>query len=201
MTPESDGSISQCILLIKAGDHTAAQLIWERYFLRLVELARGRLRGSPRRAADEEDVALSAFDSFYQRAARGQFPQLNDRDDLWQLLIVITMRKAIDQVHHEARPRRGSGKVLALSELAEMSLEELAGAEPTPEFAAQVAEEFERLLDRLGNDNLRRVAIWKIEGYTNDEIAARIGRVTQTVGRRLAAIRQLWQHWAEETTD
>jgi hypothetical protein len=73
----SEGSISHCLSMLKAGDHAAAQLLWERYFLQLVGLARSRLRGSARRAADEEDVALSVFDSFYQRAMRGQFPRLN----------------------------------------------------------------------------------------------------------------------------
>src|SRR5919199_377063 len=100
-TMASEGSITHCITLLKAGERAAAQQLWERYFQRLVGLARTKLRGTARRAAEEEDVALSAFDSFYQRAERGQFPQLNDRDDLWQLLVVITVRKAIDLVHHE----------------------------------------------------------------------------------------------------
>jgi DNA-directed RNA polymerase specialized sigma24 family protein len=188
----SEGSISHCIRLLKAGEEAAAQQLWERYFQRLVELARARLPSAARRAADEEDVALSAFESFYQRAMRGQFPQLNDRDELWQLLVVITVRKAIDLVHHENRPIRGSGRVLPLSELAELNPEGLLGAEPTPEFAVQIAEECARLYNRLGNDSLRAVALWKLEGYTNGEIAAKLGCVTQTVERKLRAIRQLW---------
>jgi len=115
MAMASEGSITHCIQLLKAGERAAAQQLWERYFQRLVGLARAHLRDTPRRAADEEDVALSAFESFYQRAERDQFPQLNDRDDLWQLLAVVTVRKAIDLVRHEGRPTRGSGRVLVLS--------------------------------------------------------------------------------------
>ena len=188
----SDGSITHCIQLLKAGEGGAAQELWERYFQRLVGLARARLPGSARRAADEEDVALSAFESFHRQAVRGRFPQLNDRDDVWQLLVVITLRKAIDLVKHEHRPTRGGGRVLVLSDLAELSPEGIIGAEPTPEFAAQLVEECARLFSRLGNDSLRAVARWKLEGYTNREIAAKLGCVTQTAERKLRAIRQLW---------
>ncbi len=156
---ESEGSITHCIRLLKAGERAAAQQLWERYFQQLVGLARARLRGTSRRAADEEDVALGAFESFYQRAERGQFPRLNDRDDLRQLLAVITVRKAIDLVRHEDRPTRGSGRVLVLSELAELSPEEILAVEPTPEFAAQIAEECRRLYGCLGDDTLRGGAV------------------------------------------
>src|SRR5262245_25950546 len=138
----SEGSITHCLNLLKAGDRAAAQQLWERYSQRMIGLARAKLRGTARRMADEEDVALSAFDSFYQRAERGRFPDLDDRGDLWQLLYVITVRKAIDLVHHERRPTRGSGRVLVLSELAEMDPEGILGSEPTPEFAAQIVDEY-----------------------------------------------------------
>jgi DNA-directed RNA polymerase specialized sigma24 family protein len=188
----SDGSITQCIQLLKAGEEAAAQQLWERYFHRLVGLARARIPNSARRAADEEDVALSAFDSFYQGAARGRFPRLNDRHDLWQLLVVITVRKALDAVAHETRPIRGSGRVHALSDLAEFSAEAILGDEPTPAFAAQVADECTWLLGRLESDSMRAVALWKMEGYTNHEIASKLGCVTETVERKLRAIRLLW---------
>ena len=143
-------------------------------------------------------MALSAFESFYQRAERGQFPQLNDRDDLWQLLVVVTVRKAIDLVRHEGRPTRGSGRVLVLSELAGPGLEQVLDPEPTPELAAQMAEECRRLYGCLGDDTLRAVARWKMEGHTNAEIAAKLGCVPQTVERKLRTIRRLW---AKEVPD
>src|SRR5205823_406810 len=105
----STGSITHWISRLKAGDEAAAQKLWECYFERLVRLARKKLRGFPRRAADEEDVALSAFDDFCRCAERGRFPRLSDRDDLWQVLVVLTERKAIKLVHHERRQKRGGG--------------------------------------------------------------------------------------------
>src|SRR5262249_59982732 len=120
------------------------------------------LRGLPRRAADEEDVALSAFDSFCRGAEQGRFPQLESRDDLWALLVVITARKAIDLRQREGRQKRGGGRVGGESVLDELLGDEdgaggigrVVGAEPTPEFAAQVAEELGRLLALLPSDEL-----------------------------------------------
>jgi DNA-directed RNA polymerase specialized sigma24 family protein len=188
----ADGSVSIMIQALKQGDRDAAQVLWNRYFQRLVGLAQTRLRGVKRPLADEEDVALSALDSFYRGAARGRFPQLADRDELWQLLVVITVRKVYDLVRHEGRPSRGGGRLQTLSDLVDAGAGELLGNEPTPELAAQVAEECTRLLDRLGNDTLRSVALWKMEGHTNEEIAAKLGCVRFTVDRKLQNIRQIW---------
>jgi hypothetical protein len=68
--------------------------LWERYFRRLVGLARPRLDNTARRAADEQDVALSALASVFRGVEEGRFPQLGDRDDLWRLLVTVTVRKA-----------------------------------------------------------------------------------------------------------
>ncbi|HKB41434.1 MAG TPA: ECF-type sigma factor [Gemmataceae bacterium] len=181
------GSVSHWLDRLQAGDHAAAQPLWEVYFQRLVALARARLQGAPLRAADEEDVALSAFDSFCRGVAAGRFPQLADRAGLWRLLVTITGRKALDRLRHERRQKRGGGAV------EEVRLEEVVGSEPTPDFAAQVAEECRRLLGLLGDAELEAVALWKMEGYRTAEIAARLGYTPRTVERKLRLIRQVWE--------
>jgi len=198
------GSITHWIGQLKAGDPHAAQVLWEQYFKRLVGLARKKLEGTPRRAADEEDVALSAFDSFCRGAERGRFPKLQDRDDLWPLLVVITVRKACDLAQYEGRDKRAGA--VAFSDLAsgdpagsftsDPLMQQLVGPEPTPAFAAQVAEECRRLLDLLPDAELRSVAVWKMEGYTNEEIAARLQCVPRTVERKLKVIRSFWSREA-----
>ena len=197
---DAQGSVSRWLDPLRAGDSAAVQHLWERYFHRLVGLARARLQGFPRRAADEEDVALSAFDSFCRAAEQGRFPQLHDRDDLWQLLLVLTDRKACDLAHHERRDRRGGGRVVDATALArgsesteEAPRHEVRSPEPSPEFAALAAEEFRRLLDMLGDDDLRRVAVRRMEGYSVAEVAAQLGRVPRTVKRWLRLIRQTWE--------
>ena len=188
----SEISITRCIEALKGGDHDAAQRIWEAYFHRLVGLARVRLRDAPRRAADEEDVALSAFDSFCRGAAAGRFPRLDDRHDLWQLLVLLTVRKALDLRQHEGRLVRGGGKVQTLSDLADQGLDPTQAGEPGPEMAAQVIDQYRCLMGRLEDPSLRAVVNWKLEGYTNDEVADRIGCVTSTVERKLKRIRDRW---------
>jgi DNA-directed RNA polymerase specialized sigma24 family protein len=195
----SDGSVTHWIQEAKAGDELAVERLWERYFPQLVALCQKRLRGHPRRAADEEDVALSVFDSFCQRAATGRFPQLQDRDDLWRLLVVIAARKAINLVHHDHRRRRGGAPLsgenvlpAAPSEPGATALEQIIGREPTPEFAALVAEQYERLLATLEDESLRNVAIGKLEGYSNEEIAQQLACSLRTVERKLWVIRKRW---------
>jgi len=188
----STGSITHWIVQLKGGDHAAAQKLWEAYFQKMVDLARQKLHGMPRRAADEEDVALSAFNSFCQGAGARRFPQLQDRNSLWPLLVAITANKTVDLVRHERRLKRGGPPVTGAAVAAEADVEAIIGREPTPEFALQVAEQCEVLLDRLGDEGLRSVALWRMEGYTVDEIAVRLGCVRRTVERKLRAIRELW---------
>jgi DNA-directed RNA polymerase specialized sigma24 family protein len=191
--------VTHWVGLLTADDHAAAQPLWEAYCRRLAGVARQKLGAAPRRAADdEEDVALSAFGSLCRGAKRGRFPLLRDRDDLWHLLVVLTARKAWRLAKHEARQKRGGGKVLAEADLAagaangDDALARALGQEPAPDFAAQVVEECRRLRDRLGDAELRSIALWKMECYTNEEIAGRLGCASRTVERKLGRIRVLW---------
>ncbi len=194
-----DGSVSLWIHQIQDGDEAAVRRLWERYFQRLVALARAKLRGVRRRAEDEEDAALSAFDSFCRGAEQGRFPDLKSKDDLWRLLVTITARKAYDLAEREGRLKRGGGQVRGDSALADSDSNDpasgwalIAGNEPTPEFAAQTAEEYQRLLALLDDDELRSIAVWKMEGLTDQEIASLLNCAIPTVQRRLRVIRKAW---------
>ena len=199
MSCDDQGSVTRWIADLKDGQSAAVQPLWERYFARMVELARLRLRSTRHKDAgsDEEDAALSAFDSLCAGLGRGRFPKLADRDDLWRLLVVITTRKVQAQVRRQLRQKRGGGQVRPASELAGCDDDEddllarAVGSEPTPEFAAMVAEEYRRLLDRLDDDVLRKVAILRMEGHTTDEIGAQLGCARRTVARQLALIRRI----------
>jgi hypothetical protein len=138
----SEGSVTGWIGQLKVGDAAAAQQLWERYFRRLVGLARKKLLGTRRQAADEEDVALSAFDSFCRGAGKGRFPQLTDRDDLWRLLVALTARKAWHLRRDQSRQKHARVILWAdtlSASLEECALEQIVGQEPSPEFAAAVS--------------------------------------------------------------
>jgi DNA-directed RNA polymerase specialized sigma24 family protein len=190
-------SVTLWLESLKNGDADAAAKLWGHYFEDLVRLARDRLRGSPRAVADEEDAALSAFDSFCQGAARGRYPRLDDRDDLWRLLVVITERKAIDQVKRERRKKRGGGRIIGRSDSLDgdwkdSGIASVVSPEPTPEFAAMVADECRRLLGLLRDETLRKVALLRMEGFTNEEVADRLGCSLRSVARKLELIRGTW---------
>jgi DNA-directed RNA polymerase specialized sigma24 family protein len=201
MTSQPDGSVTRWIgdLVAGADPDSAAQKPWQRYFHRLVLLARDRLRAGHRGPTDAEDAALSAFDSFCRGAAAGRFPRLDDHDDLRALLVTLTARQAADQLRRERRQKRGGGRVRTEQELGGAAaggggvLKEVVGREPTPELAAMVAEAYRHLLGRLGDETLCRIAAWKLEGYAHEEIAARLGCSVRSVDRKLGVIRSLWR--------
>jgi RNA polymerase sigma factor (sigma-70 family) len=197
MADTSGDSVTVWLASLKSGDAEAAQKLWQRYFEALVRLARERLRRAPKAMADEEDAALSAFDSFIRGAAHNRYPRLDDRDDLWRLLVILTERKAMDQVRHERRQKRGWGKIHGMVEPLDVDkqsrgLSELAAPEPTPEFAAQVADECKRLLAGLRDESLRVIARLRMEGYSNKEVAEQLGCSLRTVARKVELIRRTW---------
>jgi DNA-directed RNA polymerase specialized sigma24 family protein len=202
MSMDGEGSVSRWIADLKTGDAEAARELWHRYFDDLVRIARDKLRATRRLGADEdeEDAALSAFGSFCEGAARGNFPLLTDRDDLWRLLVVITARKAWAQAERRGRQKRGglvrieSGRGSTDDSSADgaAAIDRVAAPDPSPEFAAMVAEEYQRLLGALDDEPLRQVALWKMDGYTIEEIADRLGCARRTVSRRLELIRKTW---------
>jgi DNA-directed RNA polymerase specialized sigma24 family protein len=194
------GSVSYWITRLKEGERAAVQRLWESYFRRLVGVVRTKLRSAPQSlAAGEEDVALSAFDSFCRRAEEGRFPRLQDRNDLWQVLVLIAVRKAANLVKHERCQKRGRGKVVHASALPGGDegdgplFADLIGREPDPARDAEIAEECRRLLRCLGDPELKQVALWKMEGYTHAEIARdKLGCRPRAVERMVRLIRHIW---------
>ena len=192
-----ENSISQWLDDLKAGDELAAKHIWSRYVAKLVRIAHSRLATSPRRVADEDDVVVRAFAAFFRGVEDGRFSRLSDRNDLWQILVMLTERHAIDQQRAERAQKRGGGKtrgnsVFGGEENVALGFEQMEDPAPTPAFAMQASEELQFLLSRLRDPLLERVALRKLEGFTNQEIAKEIDMAVSTVERKLKTIRQIW---------
>jgi DNA-directed RNA polymerase specialized sigma24 family protein len=192
---------------LRAGDVDAAEVLFRAYFERLARLARQHLCESKRRMADEEDVALGAMDSFFRGVAAQRFPRLNDRTDLWRILLTLTLYKARDLARHENRERRGGGKVAPAVDLLDLAsesgagnaLDRFASPEPPPDLAVCFAEEVRNHLDNLPGDDLRQVALARLEGCTVDEVADKLHMSRRAVERKLHIIRKVWQ--GEEKSD
>ena len=202
--------VSHWIHLVKEGDETAAHAIWQRYFDRLVRAVRGRLYGQNRAVSDEEDIVLSVFNSFYDAAEQGRFPDLADRDDLWRLLLRMAGRKVVDKRRHDQRQRRGGQQIVrSLDAADEESVVEAIGQEPSAEMVLMMQETVDRFFSHLGVGPLRDLAGAKLEGYSNAELAVRFECSERTIERRLHLIREKCQQelidrhesTPEQTTD
>ncbi len=184
------------------GDNHAASVLWDGYFERLVAAARQYLKQQQKRVADEEDIALSAMNSFFVAAKAGNFPQLRDRTDLWRLLLTITSRKALAKQRRDFALKRQDARHVdacggAAADSSALALDQLlADHEPLPDEAAAFAEEVRWQLSQLPDDELRQIVTLRLEGYTNREIADRMNTYERRIERKLIVIRQ---HWLEES--
>ena len=194
----TDSSVARWLEKLKTGDDLAAERLWDVFFDRLVHLAHGRLQIRHRKLVDAEDIALSAFHSFCRGVENKKFPALYDRDGLWRLLVSITIHKVLHVVRDHGRLKRG-GQFQELTGFDSSSdsfaaVNQVISREPSPEFAAEVAEQFELMMKSLDDEELVQLATWKMEGFTNEEIAKKVNRTTRTIERKLQLIRKIWIH-------
>lgn len=185
-------SVTHFFRRLRAGDAAAAGPLWRHFFPRLTALARRTLAGRPTGAADADDAAQSAFATFCRRAADGQF-SAGGRDDLWNLLGVMTVRKARRQVRRELADKRGGGRVVGEAGLlrpdgSPLPLDEAAADLPAADFDLCS----EELLASLP-DELRGIAVLRLLGHLNREIAELLGCTERKVERKLALIRLRWE--------
>lgn len=200
---DHSASVSLWIEQLKQGDDEAGTKLWNRYITNLIELAAYKLKGVPKRTADEEDLVISAFNAFFDGVRANRFSNLHSRSDLWQILVMLTERKAIDQIRRQTSQKRGSGKVRGESvfenENAQMGrdgnsgLVAAADSKPSPEFAIQFADQVQHCMDKLDDELLTRIVLLKMQGFTNKEAAENIGCSLSSVERKMRLIRQLWQ--------
>jgi DNA-directed RNA polymerase specialized sigma24 family protein len=197
----SDGttSITTWLEQLKRGDQEAATHLWKCYFRRLLGLARARLVTLRRRgAADEEDVAQSAFNDFCRAAQSEDYVELRGREDLWRVLAAFVVNKAKALSDRENAVKRGGGRLLGDSALGrceakasgQQGFDAVPSREPDPALAAEVAEKFARFFAELSEQEAE-IACLRMEGHGTEEIAARINLSPATVRRRLGVIRDV----------
>lgn len=189
-------SITRCLIAYRAGDRDAAQFLWDRYYTRLMRLARARLQTTDGLVDDEEDIAVCVFKSFCRVLEAGGFPELNDRDSLWRLLVRITLNKVISahrfRTSQKRLPPKNDDRQSATR------VEELVDRSPSSELLVQASETLDQLLKSLPDGRLREIAIYRLEGFGNQEIADRLKCSERSVERKLSRIRSEWIHMARE---
>ncbi len=187
-------SITQWLNQARDGDDYARQQLWVRYYERLIRLARNRLAAGNRRVSDEEDVVAQAFNAFFRALDSGKLEQLGDRDGIWRLLVVITENKANDLYRNQNRQKRGGGQIRGHSAFIDAAgdgdrFNEI--PDPSPEFTEAFGLAVNEMLNSL-KPELQQVALRKMQGYTNKELAQELGCLEESVRRKVLLIRSNW---------
>jgi RNA polymerase sigma-70 factor, ECF subfamily len=195
------GSVTRLLDQLRSDDQRtraeAAKAIWDRYCNELLSLACQNLNRRLQRRLGPEDVVQGTFASFFFRQQRGKY-NLADRNDLLRLLVQMTLNKVRSAAVKESRQRRDYRRdqpVPADDSESDVDwlLEQAKEGVPTPDEAAVFTEEVERRIAMLPED-LRRIALLMLEGYTNEEIAAlpEVRRSVRTVERKVKLIQEAW---------
>jgi len=191
----SPDSVTHWLEGLRRGESVAAQELWNRYFSRLVTLARSRLQGLSRDVSGQ-DIALSALNSVMIGVQEDRFPNLADRESLWPLLVTITAQKSISQQRRQLAQKRTRNLECRWEDV-----QDFLGTDPSPAFAMEVADYLEQLVVSLGDSSLQRIVEMKLSGFTHQEVASELGCTERTVKRKLRLIRQEWLNTADGTTD
>jgi RNA polymerase sigma factor (sigma-70 family) len=185
----------------KAGSESAAGELFDRYCEQLMRLARRRIGQRMASRVDPEDVIQSAFRTFFVHVRNDDF-KFDAEDDLFKLLVRLTVNKALRQIaHHRAAkrdPHRETGQGTDSTDV-------LAGVmahEPSPDIEVAVLDEFERFLEKFPPFE-RRVLELKLQGNSSTEIAAAVGSYDRKIRRVLDRIEAVAQGTAaaEEEED
>jgi RNA polymerase sigma factor (sigma-70 family) len=197
--PVHPGSVTELLSKMARGDRTSLSELFRRFFPRMAGLARKTMQLNIRTRASSEDVAQSAFCSFWCALAGGREFQLQNRDDLWKLLAVITARKARKRARYESAEKRGGFRVTqSLDENSEDARSATIGAalaDISPPDFDLCCEELLLELDKP----TRMVALLRLQGFSSHEIAEQLGCTQRTIQRRLESIRRLWHSHGEFT--
>ena len=192
----SSEEISVLLQRIKEGrDDEATAGLWDQYFGKLVNVARRNIASLPKRAADEEDVALSAMKSFFRAAEGGRITALHDRVDLWKLLVTMVIRKANRHKERACAQKRGGGTVRGESAFLRDGNDEgpgLAGV-PDEQHLTDLMAQCQEMMGLIEDPVAKEIALMLMEGYTIDEIAEAKSVSRSTVKRKKELIRQLWE--------
>jgi RNA polymerase sigma factor (sigma-70 family) len=172
---------------LRDGDPVVVRDFCNQYGEALHRLADKHLAEGIRRRVGPEDVVQSACRTFLRRAQGGEF-QLADSESLWAILCAITLTKVREQARFHLRQKRGLNREVPIdSAPADKPGWDLVDPNPTPDQAAALAEQLEQVLATL-NEEERQLVDLKLQEFTNDEVAARMGCSERTVRRILKRV-------------
>ncbi len=185
-------SVTAWIESLKQGDPTAAEAIWTRFIARVKAMAHDKIQNVPARFGDHDDLAQNVFAAVFDGIQNDRFRQIDSREDLWQILAMVTARRSADLWRKAvSSSESGESAIVRPDSGANASFADIMG---------QVSDEL--LVDSIGlagselmqslEPKLQSVAMLRFKGHSNREIAEQIGRSVKTVERYMKMIREKW---------
>lgn len=183
-----DELIERC----RRGDEDAAREVFDAYVARLIPLARRRISQRLASRVDPEDIVQSVFRTFFARLKDDKF-EINDQDDLFRLLVRITVHKTLRQIAHHKAAKRDPNMEMPQSDSTNEQVLQLLSNEPTPEATVTFLDQLEHFLGQLQPQD-RQILELRMEGFSTEEIAKKLGSYDRKVRRVLERIRALAEH-------
>jgi DNA-directed RNA polymerase specialized sigma24 family protein len=197
------GSVSGWIELIRLGNTVAIEPLLERYFQRLVSFSDRKLRSGIRTSDDGEDIALQVIESVFRKIGRGSYPKLSDRNDLWLVLMVAAQRRVIDKQRKVLRWERHFAPVRTLTDLMEVlndDLGEYLSKDDGQRRACEMIDLWDHMLSKLKDPSHREIAMLKLDGYSNRDIAIELKMTPKRVDRAVESILERWRSILDDET-
>jgi RNA polymerase sigma factor (sigma-70 family) len=174
------------VAAFKAGSQSAARELFDRYCEKLMRLARRRIGQRMATRVDPEDVIQSAFRTFFTHVRNDDFT-FQEENDLFKLLVRLTVNKALRQIAHHRAAKRDPARETGQGTEATDALRNLTSHEPPPEVEVALLDEFERFLEQLPDFD-RQVLELRVQGHSTVEIAEKVGSYDRKIRRVLERI-------------
>ena len=190
---------NELIAGLRSGDNDACGRFWKEYGGILESVAERQLSQKVQRRVGSDDIVQSACRTFFRRVSDGQF-DLPDAEALWRLICSITLTKARRAARDHSRQKRGMDReqhIDAVVDGGTAPSANLEGNTATPLDAAEVADQMEALLSGLGEQECSILDL-KLQQFTNDEIADKIGCSERSVRRVIKRLQERWLQMEEE---
>ena len=156
----SDKSFPELMDDLYAGDPDASRLIFSRFIPRLADYAASYVHRLVLKTFDPEDVVQDVWLTFFQRATTGDV-EFKDWDEIWHLLVMLTMRKCRELYKHAPDEKRLDRK------------------SPAVEITV-LADMLDATFEGMGEDE-KRITILLLVGLSIPEISSTVERSEQTI--------------------
>ena len=176
----------------REGDQVAANELYQRYVDRLSVIVTAKLAERFRSRMDADDVLQSTCRSFFRRVQEGQF-QFDEDDDVWKLLVTITLNKLRNQIRKHSAAKRDAGQELRprTDDRPDDFHVQRVGSSPEPVEAFAFSETIESVADKLSPAHALML-IQRLDGFSQQQIADSFETSDRSIRRMLDDVKELF---------